>query len=229
MDTTMTILYVIAYGIAIALIWIGIIELFNKYLEKKKLEKEALKDKKVKKQLEEAKALLLKDKIRKLPRKIKLKKIYLYVVSGNFVRRFKAKFDPFTNMARFKGVEVFIDPKHITIINGKPSVFVDIDKRRSIDPPYVEPSLDTAKQQIASQILTWYYSLTGLRKRAERLELMAFIIMIIAMVMIGLMYYIYTIKMAESMSTLNNIIENIRKSMEIVSAPPFNETVKVGG
>ncbi|RLG82799.1 MAG: hypothetical protein DRO40_06685 [Thermoprotei archaeon] len=218
MDTTMTILYGIAYGIAIALVWICIIELVNRYYEKKKIEKEALKDKKAKKQLEEAKALLLKDKIRKLPRKIKLKKIHLYVVAGNFVKRFKAKFNPLTNIAKFKGVEVFIDPKHITIINGKPSAFVDIDKRRSIDPPYVEPSLDTAKQQIATQILTWYYSLSGLRKR-ERIEIFAYIVIIIALVLVAFFYYTYTTNITKMVEDFTKTIQELQKAPSPLPSP----------
>jgi len=228
MDTTMTILYGITYGIAIALIWIGIIELVSRYLERKRLKQMAMEDKKIKKELEEIKARTLREKIKKLPRKIKLKKILIYAVSGNFVKTFKAKYDPLTNIARFKGIEVYTDPQHFTVINGKLGVFVDLDKRRSIEPPYVEPSMETKKQEIASHILTWYYSLTGLRKRAERLEIMAFVIMIIAMVIVFAMYYIYTIKMTESINTLNNIVENIRKSFEIVRAPPFNTTT-IGG
>jgi len=181
------------------------------------------------KEIEEARARIVREKIKKLPRKIKLKKIRIYAVSGNFVKTFKAKYDPITNIARFKGMEVFIDPRHFTIVNGKLGAFVDLDKRRSIDPPYVEPSMETKKQEIASQILTWYYSLTGLRKRAERLEIMAFAIVIIAMILLGLMYYIYTLKMSSMLETINKIIEQIQSSQQPPSPLPSPTQAPLGG
>ena len=229
MDTTTAIFYGIFYGLAIAITYIVLIELINRYYEKKKIEKEALKDKKIKKEIEETRARIVKEKIKKLPRKIKLKKIRVYAVSGNFVKTFKAKYDPITNIARFKGVEVFVDPRHFTIVNGKLGAFVDLDKRRSIDPPYVEPSMETKKQEIASHILTWYYSLTGLRKRAERLEIMAFAIIIIALVLVGLMYYVYTLKTSDMLETINKIIEQIQGSQQPPSPLPSPTQVPTGG
>jgi len=229
MDTTTAIFYGIFYGLAIAITYIVLIELINRYYEKKKIEKEALKDKKIKKEIEETRARIVKEKIKKLPRKIKLKKIRVYAVSGNFVKTFKARYDPITNIARFKGVEVFVDPRHFTIVNGKLGAFVDLDKRRSIDPPYVEPSMETKKQEIASHILTWYYSLTGLRKRAERLEIMAFAIIIIALVLVGLMYYVYTLKTSDMLETINKIIEQIQGSQQPPSPLPSPTQVPTGG
>jgi len=52
MDTTTVIIHGIFYGLAIALSLVAIIELVSRYYEKRKIEEEAFKDKKIKKEIE---------------------------------------------------------------------------------------------------------------------------------------------------------------------------------
>lgn len=142
------------------------------------------------------------------PEKVKMRKIRVYAVSGNLVKTFKAVYDIRNNIAKLKGAEVFIDPKHLIFINGRLSVFVDIDKKTSIPPPFAEASLSSKKQEIASTILAWYYSLTGIRRR-EKTEILAYVIVIVALIIVFAMYYIYTVKIADVLTTLKTVIEQM--------------------